>query len=248
MNASVGFQCPECAKGGPKVQRGRDVIARNQRPVLTEALIAVNAAILLASIAQGGSSLDGGGSLTTRLGLAGPFVADGEWWRIITSGFMHAGLIHLAFNMYALYSLGGLLERVIGRARFAAVYGVSLVGGSLGALVLSPNALTVGASGAVFGVFAAFAVLQRSRGMSPWANGIGLTIGLNLVFTFTIPGISAGGHLGGLIAGALVGAILIGIDPTQAGQRDRMLKVTIPAAVGFGVVLFGLAVVAAHAA
>ncbi len=133
-------------------------------------------------------------------------------------------LIHLGMNMYVLYLIGGAMERVIGKLRFGLIYGVSLIGGSLGALILSPDTLTVGASGAVFGLFAALACLQLSRGQNPMQGGIGQTIVLNLVITFAFSSfISVGGHLGGLVVGGICGAILFGINPAQARSRASQL-------------------------
>ena len=122
------------------------------------------------------------------------------------------------------------------------------MGGSLGVMLLAdPRGLSVGASGAVFGVFAAFAVLQMSRGLSPWANGIGSTIMLNLFITFAVPGISIGGHLGGIVAGAATGALLIGVNPAQARERVRQLNIWGPASAVLGLALFGAAIAAAYA-
>lgn len=188
------------------------------------------------------------GDINIDFGLYRGAVANGEWWRLITSGFLHAGVLHLAFNMFALYSLGGFLERVVGPVRFALIYVASLLGGSLGIVLLAgPRSLTVGASGAIFGVFGAFAVLQLSRGMSPWANGIGSTILLNLFITFAVPGISIGGHLGGLAAGAGVGALLLGINPSQARERQGQLNVFGPVVGGVAVALLVAAILAANA-
>ncbi len=141
VSASVGFQCPECSKQGAKQQRLVDAF-REQRPTLTYLLIAVNVAVYVAGLAYGGnlSPFDNTSRLINDYGLAGPLVANGEWWRVITSGFLHLGLLHLAFNMYCLYAVGGVLERVIGPVRFGLVYFVSLI-----ALCLSFTALAVDA-------------------------------------------------------------------------------------------------------
>ena len=139
-------------------------------------------------------------------GLFGPAVDDGEWYRIVTSAFLHAGLFHLLLNMFALYILGSLLEPGIGTARFLGVYVVSMLGGSFGALLLDPTEVTVGASGGIFGLMAATFIVARGRGMDELASQIGLFVVINLVFTFSIPGISIGGHLGGLLAGRPRGA------------------------------------------
>ena len=122
-------------------------------------------------------------------------------WRIVTAGFLHAGLLHIAINMFALFILGTLLEPGIGTPRFLAVYFVSLLAGSFGALLLDPNETTVGASGAIFGLMSAAFIVARHRGLEQLASQIGFYVILNLVFTFGVPGISVGGHLGGLIGG-----------------------------------------------
>ena len=135
-------------------------------------------------------------------------IAEGEWYRLVTGAFLHAGILHLGLNMFALYILGGLLEPAIGTRRFVGIYAVSILAGSFGALVLDPLELTVGASGGVFGLMAAAFLIARNRGMDDLASQIGFFVILNLVFTFSFSGISVGGHLGGLAGGALA-ALLI---------------------------------------
>ncbi len=127
----------------------------------------------------------------------------------MTSGFLHFGIIHLAFNMYLLYMLGQMLEPAIGRIRFALVYIASLLGGSAGAMLIQPNGFHGGASGAVFGLMAAGFVGYMLRGVNPLTTGIGTTLLLNVVITFSIPGISRGGHIGGAVAGALCGLVVL---------------------------------------
>ena len=144
--------------------------------------------------------------------------ADGEWYRLITSGFLHFGIFHLAFNMLLLFQLGNLLEPLIGRVRFGLLYLAALLGGSAGVLVLTPNSLTGGASGAVFGLLGAAAVALHQRGVNPLSTGIGTTIMLNLLITFTLPNISIGGHLGGLIAGGAAGWFVA--TPKRRGQPE----------------------------
>ncbi len=143
-------------------------------------------------------------------------IRDGELWRLVTSGFLHGGLFHLLANMLALYILGQMIEPALGRLRFALLYFVALLCGSFGALLLSPDSLTVGASGAVFGLLGAAAIIARSRGISLMESGLGLWIGINLLITFTIPGISIGGHLGGLAGGALAMLALSRFGRTHA--------------------------------
>ena len=201
----VGMRCPECARDRTKVVRGPSGIG--EPPVLTYVLIGINVAVALGAMLSGASATGGGGiggSSLLRDGAVSQFAIDqGEYWRLVTSGFLHTGLLHLMFNMLALYILGSMLEPAIGRVKFATIYFVSLLAGSFGALLLSPDAATAGASGAVFGLMGAAVIVMRDRGINPLESGIALWLGLNLLITFTIPGISIGGHLGGLIAGAL---------------------------------------------
>ena len=219
VSASVGFHCPDCAKAG--AAGSRTISARDLAPTsyLTLTLVAVNIAIFF--IDRAGIGVNSR-ALSQEWVLYEPFVARGQWWRLVMSGFLHANLMHLAFNMFALYSIGTFLEKVVGPLRYGLIYAVSLIGGSLGVMLLSDAAPTVGASGAIFGIFGAFAVLSLSRGISPMASGIGSTILLNLFITFTVPGISIGGHVGGLLAGAACGAMLFGVNPDQA--RDRRAR------------------------
>jgi len=248
--ASVGFHCPECTKqGAQKIVRPQQVF--NARPVATLTIVAVNAAVYLAGIGPGGttrSSFIYDGGLIARAfnpvskTLIG--VAEGEWYRLVTSGFLHANLIHIGFNMFVLYRLGQLLEPVLGRARFVLLYFVAMFGGTLGVMVVDPNSLTVGASGAVFGLMGVAVAVFRARGINVMDTGLGATVMLNLVFTFAIPGISIGGHVGGLIVGFLAGWILTDLGP-------RVLKdpgVVIGAVVALGVVAAGAAIVLAGAA
>ena len=123
------------------------------------------------------------------------------WYRLVTSGFMHFGVLHLAFNMYFLYVLGRMLEPALGRVQYLLLYMAALLGGSLGVIVIGGVGITAGASGAVFGLLAAATIGLWRRGVNPFTTGIGTTLILNLFITFAIPGISIGGHVGGMIAG-----------------------------------------------
>ena len=208
-------------------------------PILTKILIGINVVAYL--LAQPGSDLyvDGlliGGGLFSDVGFIG--IDAGEWWRTVTSGFLHANLVHIGFNMFLLWLLGSELEPALGRARFALLYATSLLAGSFGVMLLAPDQPTVGASGAVFGLMGAMVVAQRASGINPWQSGIGGLVAINLVFTFAIPQISVGGHLGGLIGGALVGAVLVELprrvrlgSRSQSGLITSVLVVAI--AVGF---------------
>lgn len=233
----VGMRCPECARQTTTV---RTAGAAATGPLLTYTLIALNVLVALGGFLSGASTTGGGGvgagTLIAEGAVSRPAVAGGEWWRIVTAGFIHAGLFHLMFNMLALYILGSMLEPAIGRLRFALVYFVSLLAGSFGALLLTPVAPTVGASGAIFGLMGAAVVLMRNRGLSIMESGLGIWIGLNLLITFTVPGISIGGHIGGLAGGALVAFLFY-----ELGDRLRVssaLTLALVAAVG-GVAIAG---------
>ena len=155
-----------------------------------------------------GDALDRVGGVIQAVG-----VANGEWYRLITGGFLHGGLMHIGFNMYVLWMLGKQLEPAVGRLAFASVYVTSLLAGAFGVMLLDPSALTVGASGAVFGLFGFALVAQWARGINPMDTGLGGVILLNLGITFVIPNISIGGHLGGLVGGALAGLLLDVVRP-----------------------------------
>jgi membrane associated rhomboid family serine protease len=205
QQASVGFHCPECSQAGAqKVLRPQDLVTR---PVLAIVLVAVNLAVFAWDAVSPQQ-------LTFEGGLFGPYVAGGEWWRIITSGFLHVNLIHVGFNCFLIYQLSLLLEPALGRLRLGLVYACAIVGGSFGALLLSPDALTVGASGGVFGLMGAAVAALRSHGIDIFQTGIGGLLVLNLILTFAIPRISIGGHLGGLVAGAVAGWLVV-----EAGSR-----------------------------
>jgi membrane associated rhomboid family serine protease len=202
----VGMRCPECARQGRT--RIRTMRSVSDEPTLTYILIGINVLAGIGSLLGGGAGADSS-SLTDDGGISRHFIAEGEYYRLLTAGFLHAGPFHLLFNMLALWILGSMIEPALGRWRFGLVYFVSLLCGSFGALLLSPDSLTVGASGAVFGLMAGAAVLARNRGFSLMESGLGLWIGLNLLITFTIPNISIGGHLGGLVGGAIAALALV---------------------------------------
>jgi membrane associated rhomboid family serine protease len=209
----VGMRCPECARQRTRV---RGMGAATNAPVLTYALIGISVAAFIGDVA-GGASATGGGFGGSRLlldgALRGPDVANGDYWRLVTAGFLHASFFHLLFNMFALWVLGTMLEPAIGHVRFALIFFVSLLAGSFGALVLDPNALTVGASGGIFGLMGASVVVLRNRGFNPLESGIALWLGLNLLLTFTVSSISIGGHIGGLIGGTLAALVLFELPP-----------------------------------
>lgn len=189
-------------------------VGATTEPLATYVLMAVNVGFFLVTNRVGGGLGFSTADITTlgrEMVLDGPDVANGDYYRLISSAFMHFGLLHIAFNMYALYLIGGALERYIGSLRFTLIYFVSALAGSFGALLVTPNAISAGASGAIFGLMGAMFVLERQRGLALLGGPIGGLIAINLLITF-LPGtdISIGGHLGGLVGGALAGFVLSG--------------------------------------
>ena len=171
--------------------------------LVTKALIAMNVLVFLVCLAQGSSLNQTSGSWFVRGALYVHGGLDqGEWWRLITAAFLHGNLLHLGMNMVVLWIVGAPVEQAIGRGRFLALYLVSGLSGSAGALIFSPDAVTVGASGAIFGILGAALVLESQRSYVLGGQAFGLIV-VNLVLTFAIPNISIGGHLGGLAGGAL---------------------------------------------
>jgi len=214
----VGMRCPECARQRQRVVR--TARSGSAEPTLTYILIGINVLVALGAMLGGGSATGngfGGSTLLDDGSVSRAAIADGEYWRVLTAGFLHAGFFHLLFNMFSLYILGSLLEPAIGKLRFGLIYFVSLLAGSFGALLVEPNAPTVGASGAIFGLMGAAVIVMRNRGLSVMESGLGIWILLNLVVTFTVPNISIGGHVGGLIGGIVAGLVLFDL-----GDRVRI--------------------------
>jgi membrane associated rhomboid family serine protease len=186
----VGMRCPNCAK-----QRtpSRSLQSMAVEPIATYVLIAINVAIFFGVR----SSLQTGSQLI----LDGPDVADGDGWRLLTSGFVHVEYWHIGMNMISLFWLGRMMEPALGHVRFVAIYFASLLTGSLGVLLLEPNAAAYGASGAIFGLFGGVIVMARNRNINLMQSGLVPILALNLILTFTVPGIAIGAHLGGLVGG-----------------------------------------------
>jgi membrane associated rhomboid family serine protease len=206
--AAVGHQCVECVQEGARTIRqprthfgGRE---RSGAPVVTYALIAINVVVFVLQMALG--------SLERQLALWPPAVADGQLYRLVTSAFVHYGATHLLLNMWALYVVGPPLEMLLGRLRFGALYALSGLGGSVLVYLLSLNVMTAGASGAVFGLFAATFVLAKRLSLD--LRWVAAVIVINLVFTFVAPAVSSQriswqGHVGGLVTGGLVAAAYV---------------------------------------
>jgi membrane associated rhomboid family serine protease len=214
--AAVGLRCPEHSGKPQGVARVKTGVRRagfeGTGAMVTKGLIAVNVLVFLVNLGQGASLGSNGGELYVDwllIGIAQLFdgtmigVADGEWWRLLSAAFLHGNVLHIGMNMLMLWWIGGPMEAALGRGRYLAVYLVSALSGSAGALVLSsPNQATVGASGAIFGILGAALVLERQRHYVLGGSALSIIL-LNLILTFAVPGISVGGHVGGLAGGAL---------------------------------------------
>ncbi len=232
----VGMRCPECARERTKVKTVR---SGPSTPIVTQALIVINVIVFVAETATcaplGGG---GGGALWFHGALFGPaltannpfpfYTGTHGYWRLFTAGFLHDGILHILFNMVFLYIMGRMLEPAIGRLNFAVVYVVSLLAGSFGALLFVPDSPSIGASGACFGVLGALIVIAYHRGISIWQSGLGLTLVINIVFSLSVPGISIGAHLGGVVGGAICGWLIVAL-----AERRRM---PVAALAGCGVV------------
>ena len=228
--ASVGFQCESCVTTAAAKTRQPLVLAGLATPYVTYFLLAVNVAVAVAGLATSAWAEGELGTIGIRGGLIGggvdfdgqrfEFIGvdEGEWYRVVTGAFIHAGPIHLAFNMFMLWQIGTLLESALGRLRFALLYAVAVLGGSFGALLVAPDIITVGASGGVFGLMGAFYVAERNGRFGARRSAVGLFIAINLVLTFAVPGISIGGHLGGLAAGAAIGWAFTEFDRRSLSQ------------------------------
>lgn len=210
-SAAVGFQCPQCIGEGRASVRSPSSVAGarawlHQRGTVTIILIALNVLMYLATCIQAQSITNNQRSgIFADLAMWGPAVDSGQWWRLIGSAFLHYGPTHIAVNMLSLYLLGTDIERFFGSVRFAVVYLISGVGASVAVWIFTPNAVVAGASGAVFGLFGAAAVvlIRRKANLQPLLIILVLNLGISL-----LPGISLAAHAGGFVVGALMAVIL----------------------------------------
>jgi len=238
--AAVGSQCWECIRAArpPTKERVRRSIAG--RPIIaTQILIGLNVVAFLASNGANDSNTN---AQINRFQQNTFAIAHGDWWRLITSGFIHYGIGHIAFNMLALYFIGIVLEPGVGPWRLSAIYFASLLAGSLGAMLAQPNAASAGASGAVFGIGAAATVIMARRGVRFWDTGFGPLLAINLAFDLFLTNVSIGAHIGGAIGGALIGLVMV------ESTRSRYGKLLgYAAALVVGVASFAIAIAYAHA-
>jgi membrane associated rhomboid family serine protease len=227
--ASVGFHCVDCvAEGNRSVRRARTAFGGRlpSGAYVTWVLLALIAAGFLAQQLQ--PVLNGGPPLSTHLGMVGLAVtpggeligvAVGEWYRLLTSAFLHVGWLHLAFNAFALFIVGPQLERVLGHGRYAALWILSALGGSVLGYLAVPATLSVGASGAIFGLFAAILIVGRRLGVD--TRMIVFLIAVNLVITFAVPGIAWAAHIGGLLTGGALALVYAYLPRGEARGRRR---------------------------
>ena len=232
--ASVGHHCPECVAGhSQQVHTARSLLA--QRSQVTTALIVAN---VVAFVAQAASN----DRLYLWGVLFGPLVEEGEVWRILSSGFLHSGLLHIGFNMYALWIFGPALERALGAFRFGLVYFAGLLGGSLAVLMFNFDQPTLGASGAVLGLAGGLAGVLITRGVNIFRTSLGSIFLINLALPLLVPRISFWGHLGGIAAG-FVAALVLTWLPARARQSE---STAIAAAVGLVGILLAASLVAGN--
>lgn len=220
-SASVGFQCPQCIAEGRRTVRAPRTTGGGLVPsragYVSWTLIGLNVLAFVAMYVtptdvDGWSEVENYGVLLpdgaffSDVGQVGG-VADGEYWRLLTAAFLHAGILHILFNMYALSLFGPMLEQFLGYVRFIALYFTTAIASSVTVYWLSPvHQPTLGASGAIFGLFgASFAVFMK-RGLD--VSSLLMLLGINLLITFTVPNISWQGHLGGLVSGLVLGGVL----------------------------------------
>lgn len=218
--AAVGYHCVDCLAASGRAREPVTVAGARlgRRPLVVPAIVLVNVLVYLATAVQAGSGTRNADSaLFDQFALIPLPVAEGEWWRLITTGFLHIGLIHLVMNMIALWVIGKDLELVLGRSRFTAVYALALVGGSTAVFLFGDLSSPVaGASGAVYGLMGGIAVAAYRLKVS--LRPVLIVIAINIVFTISIPGISLLGHLGGLIIGAVATGALVYAPRQRLGR------------------------------
>ncbi|HOW94791.1 MAG TPA: rhomboid family intramembrane serine protease [Mycolicibacterium fallax] len=225
--AAVGHQCPDCVREGRRsVRKVRTVFGgrvNDGRPLVTYTLMAVCVAVFV--VQQVSPAINDAFALWP-IGI----FRDGQWYRMVTSAFMHYGPVHLLFNMWALYLVGPALESWLGRTRYGVLYGMSALGGAVLVYLLSPlNTATAGASGAIFGLFGATFVVGKRLNLD--VRAVAVLIGINLVITFVLPAVSAQsiswqGHVGGLVAGSLIAAGYAYAKPAQ----QKLVHAAVPLA------------------
>jgi membrane associated rhomboid family serine protease len=213
-SASIGYQCPACASDSTPIIKGinRNRFIPNQKntPVTKFLSISLIAIFLLQELT--------GTLLVKSFALFAPLVTSGEWWRLISAGFLHGSIIHLLFNVYILWVIGSQLESIVGKVNFVIIYFVSLLGGSLASYLFSPfGSYSIGASGAIFGLMGAMLVVGRKRNLD--ISQITTLVAINVVIGFVLSGIDWRAHLGGLAAGAFIAWVLL--NATSLKEKNQ---------------------------
>ena len=204
--APVGFQCPECVAGAAASIPQVTTVAGGapiSKPAVTYTLIGINVAIFALQFAVGVNAVAGDWGMWP-VGIA----VGGEWWRLVTAAFLHGSFLHVAFNMYVLFALGPTLERILGHVRYLTLYLLAALGGGVASYVFSDiRTVSVGASGAIFGLMGALVVAGRRLRYD--ITQVLILLGINVVIGFVSPGVDWRAHLGGLVTGAVVAAIMV---------------------------------------
>ena len=213
-SASIGYQCPSCASDSIPVIKGinRNRFIPNQKntPVTKFLSISLIAIFLLQELT--------GTLLVKSFALFAPLVTSGEWWRLITAGFLHGSILHLIFNVYILWVIGSQLEIIVGNIKFIIIYFASLLGGSLASYLFSPfGSYSIGASGAIFGLMGAMLVVGRKRNLD--ISQITTLVAINVVIGFVLSGIDWRAHLGGLATGAFIAWVLL--NATSLKEKNQ---------------------------
>jgi len=211
VEAPVGHHCPECVRNERKAIQ-RPVWQRMSRTggLVTRTLIGINVVVFLLEL--------GNDTIERRFAANGFAVAHGQYYRMITSAFLHAGVFHILFNMLWLWLFGVQIEAVLGRVKYLALYLVAAFGGSVCSYWFqSPATLGVGASGAVLGLFGAYFVLGRAR-QADTSQAVGLIV-ITLVFGFINPLVDNFAHIGGASTGGAVAAVFVAADRMQGAAR-----------------------------
>lgn len=231
--APVGVHCPECVREHqqsmprrkPAVVTAINRAKRGEGPVVTYSIMGITLLVFLLQLVTGGAA-------TSALLYWGPYTV-AEPWRLVTTMLVHSerSFLHILFNMYSLWIFGRMLEQMLGRSRFLALYLLSGIAGSVAVLLIAPGVPVIGASGAIFGLFGAFFVINRGLGGN--STQLVIVLGLNLVIGFVVPGIAWQAHVGGMLVGALLGFIFMRTRRRSLARRQWML---------LGAVLAGLVV------
>jgi membrane associated rhomboid family serine protease len=213
-SASIGYQCPSCASDSTPVIKGinRNRFIPSQKNTQVTKFLSISLIVIFLFQELTGTLL------VKSFALFAPLVTSGEWWRLLTAGFLHGSIIHLLFNVYILWVLGSQLENIVGKAKFIIIYFGSLLGGSLASYLFSPfGSYSIGASGAIFGLMGAMLVVGRKRNLD--ISQITTLVVMNVVIGFVISGIDWRAHLGGLAAGAFITWVLI--NATSLKEKNQ---------------------------